>query len=182
MTKSLAHRKSDSVPLPYDPVNKIIHHALAPLVGLPLCHLSRSSNMLLLQFGHAHEVSGPGGSTKTVHDWTIQIQCPWRISQHSQIVIAFRDFYYSDVAKNNQAVMNKSRYDAVLGSLCAEFEATPPRVISVDSDDTGMFSLHLSEGYRLEAIPAENTESGKHWRIFEPGFQGKSFVFPPSEE
>jgi hypothetical protein len=40
----------------------------------------------------------------------------------------------------------------------------------------------LSHGYRLEAIPAENTESGKYWRIFEPGIQGKSFVFPPSEE
>jgi hypothetical protein len=163
-------------------MNKIVHNALAPLVGLPLCQLGRSSNMLLLQFGNPHEVSARDGSTKMVHDWTIQIQCPWRISQHSQIVIAFRDFYYSDVAKNNQAVMNKSRYDSVLGSLCAEFEATPPRVISVDSDDTGTFSLHLSEGYRLEAIPAENTESGKHWRIFEPIVAGKSFVFPPNEE
>jgi hypothetical protein len=78
--------------------------------------------------------------------------------------------------------MNNSRYYSVLGSLGAEFEATPPRVISIDSDDTGAFSLHLSDGYRLEAIPAENTESGKQWRIFEPGFQGRSFVFPPSEE
>jgi hypothetical protein len=137
--------------------------------------------MLLLQFGRPHEVSARDGSTKTVHDWTIQIQCPWRISQHAHIVIAYRDFYYSDVAQNNQAVMNKSRYDSVLGSLCKEFEATPPRVLSIDSDATGAFSLHLSEGYRLEAIPAENTESGKHWRIFEP-VQGKSFVFPPSEE
>ena len=137
--------------------------------------------MLLLQFGNPHEVSASDGGTKMVHDWTIQIQCPWRISQHNQIVIAYRDFYYSDVAKNSQAVMNKSRYDSVLGSLCAEFEAAPPRVSSVDSDKTGAFSLYLSDSYRLEAIPAENTESGKHWRIFEPGFQGRSFVFPPSE-
>jgi hypothetical protein len=163
-------------------MNKIINNALAPLVGLPLRHLGRSSNMLLLQFGNPHEVSAHDGSMKTIHDWTIQIQCPWRISQHGQIVIAYRDFYYSDVAKNNQAVMNKSRYDSVLGSLSAEFETTPPRVISIDSDDTGAFSLHLNDGYRLEAIPAENTESGKHWRIFEPGIPGKSFVFPPSEE
>jgi hypothetical protein len=163
-------------------VNKIIHNALAPLLGLPLCHLSRSSNMLLLQFGKSHEVSARDGSTKTVHDWTIQIQCPWRISQNSQIVIGHRDFYYSDVGKNSEVVMNKSQYDSVLGSLCAEFEAAMPRVISVDSDATGAFSLHLGDGYRLEAIPGENTESGKHWRIFEPGVQGKSFVFPPSEE
>ncbi|HSY43296.1 MAG TPA: hypothetical protein VK811_05255, partial [Candidatus Acidoferrum sp.] len=161
-------------------MNKIIQNALAPLVGLPLCHLGRSSNMLLLQFGYLHEVSARDGSIKTVHDWTIQIQCPWRISQNSQIVIGHRDFYYSDVGKNSEAVMNKSRSDTVLGSLCTEFEATPPRVISVDSDETGAFSLHLSDGYRLEAIPGENTESGKHWRIFEPSGTGRSFVFPPS--
>jgi hypothetical protein len=162
-------------------VNKIIRNALAPLIGLPLCHLSRSSNMLLLQFGHPHTVSARDGSTKTVHDWTIQIQCPWRISQNSHVVIAYRDFYYSDVAQNNQAVMNKSRYDTVLGSLCTEFETTSPRVLSVEADDTGAFSLLLGDGYRLEAIPGENTESGKHWRIFEPAGSGRSFVFPPSE-
>jgi hypothetical protein len=138
--------------------------------------------MLMLQFGNLHEISTSNGSTKMVYDWTIQIQCPWRISQNSQIVIAYRDFYYSDVGKSSQVVMNKSRYDSVLSSLGVEFEATSPRVISIDSDKTGAFSIYLSEGYRLEAIPAENTESGKHWRVFEPGIQGKSFVFPPSEE
>jgi hypothetical protein len=163
-------------------VNKIIQNALAPLVGLPLCHLSRSTHMLILQFGYLHEISISNGSTKMVHDWTIQIQCPWRISQNNHIVIGHRDFYYRDVAQNSEVIMNKSQYDSVLASLCVEFEATPPRVGSVDSDATGAFSLHLNDGYRLEAIPGENTESGKHWRIFEPGIQGRSFVFPPSEE
>jgi hypothetical protein len=163
-------------------MKKVIHQALTPLVGLPLRYIGRSSNMLFVEFGTLHEVSARDGSAKTVYDWSIQIQCPWRISQHSQIVIAYRDFYYSDVAKSNQAVMNKSRFDSTLASLCAEFEAAPPGVVSVDSDDTGAFSLNLSEGYRLEAIPAENTESGKHWRVFEPGIMGQSFVFPPNKE
>ena len=139
-------------------------------------------HMLLLQFGHLHEVAARDGTVKMVHNLTIQIQCPWRISQNSQILIGHRDFYYSDVGKNSEVVMNKSQYDSVLGSLCAEFEATSPRVNSIDSDETGAFSIYLSEGYRLEAIPAENTESGKYWRIYEPVGQGKSFVFPPSEE
>jgi hypothetical protein len=162
-------------------MNKVIYHALKPLIGLRLRHMSRSSNMLFLQFGEPHEISSRDGGFKAVYEWTIQIQCPWRISQHSRIVIAYRDFYYSDVAQNTQAVMNKSRYDSVLGSLCAEFNATPPRVISVETDDTGAFSVHLSEDYRLDAIPAENTASGKHWRVFEPGIEGRSFVFPPSD-
>ncbi|HTR43768.1 MAG TPA: hypothetical protein VMH87_19320 [Pseudomonadales bacterium] len=162
-------------------MNKIVYHALKSLIGLRLRHINRSSNMLFLQFGEPREISSRDGGLKAVYDWTVQIQCPWRISQHSRVVIGYRDFYYSDVAQNNEAVMNKSRYDSVLNSLCAEFETTPPRVISIDADDTGAFSLHLSDDYRLDAITAENTASGKHWRIFEPGVDGKSFVFPPSE-
>jgi hypothetical protein len=162
-------------------MKKVVQQALKPLVGLRLRHISRSSNMLHVQFGEPREISSRDGGFKAVYEWTIQIQCPWRISHQSSIVIAYRDFYYSDVAQNAQAVMNRSRYDSVLSSLCAEFEATPPRVVSVETDDTGAFSIHLSEDYRLDAIPAENTASGKHWRVFEPGIDGRSFVFPPSE-
>lgn len=137
--------------------------------------------MLLLQFGESHEISARHGGIETVHDWTIQIQCPWRISQDTRIVVAYRDFYYSDAPLSNLAVMNKSRFNSVLETLCAEFEITPPRVISVESDDTGGFSVRLSSDYCLEAFPSESTESGKYWRIFEPGIEGRSFVFPPSE-
>ena len=162
-------------------VKKIIYQALKPLVGLPLRHIGRSSSMLWLHFGDLHEVSNPDGSIKAVHDWTVQVQCPWRISQGGRIVIAYRDFYYSDAPLSNMAVMNKSRSNSVLESLCAEFEGKPPRVGSVDADDAGSFSVRLSDDYRLEVFPAENTESGKHWRIFQPGVLGKSFVFPSDE-
>ncbi len=162
-------------------VKKTINQALAPLIGLPWRHVGRSGNMLLLQFGDLHEVSARDGSSQSVYHWTIQIQCPWRISQGTRIVIAYRDFYYSDVPLSNVAVVSKSKFNTVLETLCAEFETSPPRVTSVESDDTGGFSIRFSSDYCLEVFPAENTESGKHWRIFEPGMMGKSFVFPPSD-
>ena len=162
-------------------MKKTIQSALSPLIGLPWRYAGRSGNMLVVHFGNLHEVSGPGGSTQAVHDWTIQIQCPWRISQGTRIVVAYRDFYYSDVPLKNLDVMTKSRFNSVLSTLCAEFETNPPSVSSVEPDDAGGFSVHLSHDYRLEVFPAENLESGKHWRIFEPGIMGKSFVFPPNE-
>ncbi len=161
-------------------MKKIVYQALKPLAGLPLRVIGRSSNMLWLSFGDPRVVADRDGSTKAVLDWTIQIQCPWRISQNERIVIAYRDFYYSDVPLKNMDVMSKSRSNAVLDTLSAEFDTNPPRVVSVETDDTGSFSINLSNGYRLEAFPAESTESGKLWRIFEPIAQGRSFVFPPS--
>lgn len=162
-------------------VKKTINRALAPLIGLPLRHVGRSGNMLSLEFGDLHEISGRDGSTHLAYHWTIQIRCPWRISQGTRIVVAYRDFYYSDVPLKNVAVMNKSRFNSLLEALNTEFEITPPRVISEDSDDAGGFSIRFTSDYCLEIFPAESTELGKHWRIFEPGILGKSFVFPPSE-
>ena len=137
--------------------------------------------MLVLQFGDLHEVSARDGGTQSVYDWAMQIQCPWRISQGTRIVIAYRDFYYSDVPLSNVAVVSKSKFSSVLETLNAEFETNPPRTTYMESDDTGGFSIRFSSDYCLEVFPAESTESGKHWRIFEPGVLGKSFVFPPSD-
>ncbi len=163
-------------------MKRITLHALKPLLGLPLRGLGRSANLLSVHFGNLREMSAREGGPGTAPEWTIQIQCPWRISQGSRIVVAYRDFYFSDVPLKNVAVMTKSRFDSVIAGLCAEFAEIPPVVRRLETDDTGGFSIHLSDDYCLEAFPAENTESGKCWRIFEPVAQGQSFVFPPSED
>ena len=162
-------------------MNKLVHHALAPLIRLPLKTIGRSGSMLSVDFGDLHEISTREGGSKTVHEWTIQIQCPWRISQSGRIVVAYRDFYFSDVPLKSVDVMNKSRFDSVLLHLCAEFDALGPVVTSVETDDTGGFTVNMSHGYGLEVFPGESMESGKHWRIYQPGILGKSFVFPPDE-
>ena len=162
-------------------MKKIINQALAPLIGLPWRHVGRSGNMLSLQFGDLHEVAARDGGTQSAYHWTLQIQCPWRISQGTRIVIAYRDFFYSDVPLSNVAVVNKSKSNLVLETLCAEFETTPPRATFIESDDSGRFSVRLGSEYCLEVFTEESTESGKYWRIFEPGIMGKSFVFPPSD-
>lgn len=138
--------------------------------------------MLSARFGELHATSTQDNGPGAIYDWTLQVQCPWRISQGTRIVIAYRDFYYSDVPLKNLAVMNKSHSNSVLETLCAEFEARPPRVASIKVEKTGDFSIELGGDYHLEIFPAESTESGKHWRIYEAGAGGRSFVFPPSEE
>jgi hypothetical protein len=161
-------------------MKKIVRNALLPLLRLPLRCVGRSSSMLWLHFGEPHDTTTRDTSAKAKYDWTMQIQCPWRISQGTRIVLAYRDFYYSDVPLASVAVVNKSRSNSVLDSLCAEFEATPPSVTAVESDDTGNFTVRMTHDYHVEVFPAESMESGKLWRIFEPGAGGRSFVFPPS--
>lgn len=145
-------------------------------------HVGRSGNMMTAHFGTPHEISTRDGAVRTVHDWTIQIQCPWRITQGTRIVIAFRDFYFGDAPLKNVDVMSKSKSNSLLDIISKEFEMNPPFVKAVDVEDTGDFNVKMSSDYQLEVFPTENLEPGKHWRIYEPGSQGRSFVFPPSED
>lgn len=162
-------------------MKKIVRQALLPLTGLPLRQVGRSGMMFSAHFGNLLEIPGPDHSIKKTYEWTVQVQCAWRIAQGTRIIVAYRDFYYSDVPLKNLDVMNKKSFNSVLDGLCQEFESSPPIVTAVESDDTGGFALRLSRDYGLEVFTDENPESGKHWRIFEAGNQGRSFVFPPSE-
>ena len=100
-----------------------IQEALTPVVGLPLRCIGRAANMLWLHFGEMRIVPAHGGGTKTVGDWAIHVQCPWRISQLGRIVIAYHDFYYSPDgdALDDWDTLGKSRFDSVAARLCTEF-------------------------------------------------------------
>jgi len=161
-----------------------IQEALTPVVGLPLRCIGRAANMLWLHFGEMRIVPAHGGGTKTVGDWAIHVQCPWRISQLGRIVIAYHDFYYSPDgdALDDWDTLGKSRFDSVAARLCTEFETTSPVVASADPDDVGGFSVRFSRDYRLDVFPADSDDSSEHWRVFQPGATSKHFVFREHEK
>ena len=164
-------------------MNSSIQQALAPLVGLPLHSIGRAANMVWLHFGEMREVSVRGGGTKTVGDWAIHIQCPWRISRSGRIVIAYHDFYYSPDGGDLEDwdKLGASQFDSAATSLRTEFEAVPPVVASVQTDDVGGFSIRFSQDYQLDVFPDTSFDSSEHWRIFQPRVDSGHFVFPPDE-
>jgi hypothetical protein len=135
--------------------------------------------MLWAHFGEMREVPTRNGGTKSVGERAIHVQCPWRVCNLGRIVIAYHDFYYSPEGKplkDDWDTLGKSRFDSVADLLCTEFEKTPPVVTSIDLDDVGGFSLHFSHNYRLDVFPDDSSDSGEHWRIFEPGAGSKNFI------
>jgi hypothetical protein len=162
------------------PVNNTnIRKALAPVVGLPLWCIGRAANLLWLHFGELRTVPAHGGGTKSVGQWAIHVQCPWRICRHGRIVVAQQDFYYSPEgdALDDWDFPGKNRFDSVAATLCAEFKSSLPLVASVAPDDIGGFSLHAANDYRLDVFPANSDVACEHWRIFQPGDTRTHFVF-----
>jgi hypothetical protein len=139
--------------------------------------------MAWLHFGEMLESPAYGGGTKTVGDWAVHIQCPWRISQRGRIVIAYHDFYYSPAGDDLEDwdKFGSSQFDSAATLLCAEFQTSPAVVASVQPDDVGGFFIRFSQDYRLDVFPDTSFDSSEPWRIFQPRLDSEHFVFPPDE-
>ena len=115
-------------------------------------------------------------------EWAIHIQCPWRICRDGRIVVAYRDYYYSPEgdALDDWETSGKSRFDHLTQTLRTEFAASPPKVLSVSTDDVGGFSLAFSDNYRFDVFPDDSRldDHAEHWRLFEPQTERDHFVVP----
>ena len=157
-----------------------VQAALQSLVGLPLGRIGRAADLLWVQFGALRELPGRNGGTKTVGEWALHIQCPWRVTLSSRIVIARGDCFRqadSDEPYDWDAT-GESRFDRLAAHLNHQLEASAPRVVKVAVDAVNGFSLDLDGGYTFDVFPAESTESDtEHWRFFQPGMDGKQLIF-----
>jgi hypothetical protein len=154
------------------PVNRTnIQETLAPLVGLPLRCIGRAADLLWVQFGNLRELANIRGGTRTVGDWALHVQCPWRITQPPTILVARGDCYYeaSSGEPYDWATAGESRFDRYALSLNKEFKFSPPLVKAVDVDVVGGFSLRFNSAYIFEVFPDKSSDSdSEHWRLFQP--------------
>jgi hypothetical protein len=161
-----------------------VQDALTPLVGIPMRSIGRAANLLWLHFGRMRDVPAQDGAMKSVGEWAVHIQCPWRICRSGQIVVAYHDYYYKpdgNPLNDDWDSHGKSRFDFVARGLITEFETTPPTVASVTPDDVGGFSLRFSGEYRLDVFPDDSQGSSEHWRIFQPVQGSRHLVFPETD-
>jgi hypothetical protein len=157
-----------------------LSNALQPLVGLPLRCLGRAANLLWVHFGELRESLSPRGQLRTVGEWALHIQCPWRIRQGTNVVVASGEFCYGSAgeALDDWDKPGKSKFDVTAATLENEFSAFPPSVTSIYIDEVGGFTIELTNDYRLDIFPDRSTSNTEHWRLFQPGIDHRHFVFP----
>jgi hypothetical protein len=157
---------------------KQIENALAPLKGMRLRFLGRATNMLWIEFGNLCEVRAFKGGLKTVGQWAIHIQCPWRITKARRIVVAYHDYYYDPKgdALNDWDARGKNRFDHIAKTLNSRFKSLPIGILSTSVDDFGGFVMKLAHGYQLEVFPDGSLPDAELWRIFQPNMDKKHFV------
>lgn len=161
-----------------------IQQTLAPLIRLPLRCIGRAADLLWVHFGEFREIPDRKGGTRTVGEWALHVQCPWRITRPPTILVARGDCFYeagSDEPYDWDAA-GESRFDRCAAPLNREFESSPPRVEAVVVDAVGGFSLRLAGGCIFEVFPDDSTGGhSEHWRFFQPGRDERHFVFPENK-
>jgi hypothetical protein len=179
-------------------VNNEIEKQLNLLIGFPLSIARRAADMLILDFGTIREVNKINNISKrpnkrrTFGDFSLHIQCPWRLENTDRIITGRGDLYFSaqtgeyfDDLEDNDTYFEfgKNLQDKIIGELLQGFDpithsylnTTKSLVVEkVDADNVGGATIFLSGGYRILLFPSSS--KGEDWRLFQGGSNEKHFV------
>jgi hypothetical protein len=153
---------------------------LSRLVGKPLWSAGRAADLQWFQFGVKKDVSDMKGRKKEVGEYAIHIQCAWRISSPSGIVVASSDRYLpkDDSQRNDEDF----HWDTQGANLCDARTASlvdqhfPLVVKQAMADESGGFQLLFESDFRLEAFPDSSRSDLELWRLFNPYSEEAHFV------
>lgn len=155
---------------------------LGKLIGLKLQYAGRASNLFWLGFGEMVLVKRRKG-TELLAEYSLHIQCAWRITKENKILVASRDFYYprsdsdEEIDSFDWDVQGNNRFDEKIKNLMEDVKGKLI-VEGIDSDDIGGLKVYLSEKYVLEAFPDESDddEDSEFWRFFNMKDDSPHFV------
>ncbi len=157
---------------------------LKPLVGSRLSGTTRAADMRCFRFGEIRQTQEGSFS-----EYTLQVQCPWRIEGPAGIVTGRSDLWEPvedspDIDweawdfDENQNLQDRlietflQGYDLQTGSFNDETDKLV--VEAVSGDAYGGATLTFFGGCRLAIFPAGT--GGEDWRIFRPGTDEPHFV------
>lgn len=158
-----------------------IEQAIQVLIGLPLWDARRTLNLVSFQFGARNSGIDEKGRTYEVGDQALHVQCAWRITGPSKIVVGSDDYYYPrghpydkppDFDPNQPGT---TRADEQLEVLFSESTQEPLIVEDVWVDYVGSVRIRLIGGYALEIFPDDSLDR-EHWRLFKPSTEEEHFV------
>ncbi len=150
--------------------------------GLQLRAAGRASNLFWLGFGEMIPVTRRG-EIEEVPEVALHIQCAWRVSTTSKILVASQDFYSprSDWEEGVQDfdwdVSRSNRFDEQITAFL-EVAAEKSVIAEVEVDSLGGLKILMSESYVLEVFPDSSNESEdwEFWRLFNRRKDSPHFV------
>lgn len=154
-------------------MRKEIEDRLSIIIGLPLAKAGRASSLAWFHFGKLSVVKGWNNKEKIVGEYALHIECAWRITRGTDILITSRDIYQPN--SKWTGTEESFEWDTIGMSLFDEKiddvinNGQPPIFTqSIQVDDFGGIKLSFTNGLCLELF-SDKSSSDEIWRFFIPG-------------
>jgi hypothetical protein len=144
-----------------------INKYLADLVGLQLTRKTRAANMQCFQFGVLTVIN----DKKSIGEFGLHIQCPWRITNKNEIIVGNNDLYepgdekIRDDENFNWMESNSNLRDIKLNKLLLDFKLI---IQSSIVDNFGGLNIQFDNEIKLTVFPDSSGKiSNEYWRLID---------------
>lgn len=155
------------------PVIEAARRFLAVLIGERWSYVGRASSLVWMGFGAPRLVTGRGGGTRTVAEYALHLQCPWRVFDGDELVTGSNDVYvprpgWTGDGDFDWDVQGANRFDVRARKLTAHLSDEEVVVTAVGVAVWGDLTFSLSNGFRIDVLRVGSVPDKEHWRFFRP--------------
>lgn len=150
-------------------IKKEVETKLKDILGMPFNRTDRAANLVWFGFGKTINVEDFPGEMRKAPQYSLNIQCCWRIVKDDKILVAYGDLY--EPGSNWKGTDEEFFWDTNGMNLCDDGLEKLNRmhnrifVQSIDADNLGGLKIYFSENYLLE-IFADSSYDAEYWRFF----------------
>ncbi len=163
----------------------IIEEKLNVIIKQKLVDIGRSSNLLWLSFGEKVVTIDRKGNEVIKGKYALNVQCAWRLTQDSHIIVASKDFYVPRTGQEYDSFdweeYGSNRFDERINEFKTTFKTTNLSVSNIFADDIGGFKICFDCGVQFESFPDDSLED-EFWRFIVNGDKSEHFVLFEKEE
>jgi hypothetical protein len=152
-----------------------INNILRDLIGLPLNPTTRAANMQMFSFGAIINITltspKKGPISKSVGEFALHLQCPWRLTNENEIIVGSGDLYQQadEIAEYdenyNYYELNANLRDVKLDKLINENKLS---VISINADKFGGLEICFDNNIKLNVFPdLASKADNEYWRLID---------------
>ena len=148
-------------------IAKIIENRLCCIINVQLSQVGRAGNLAWFCFGEDVAVQNYKGENTIKSEYSLNVQCAFRIVQDKKIILASSDMYIPNskmqfVHEFDWDVQGANRFD----ELAKAWKGNTIIVDSLKSDDFGGLKIYFSNEAVLEIFP-DMSAPEECWRFFE---------------
>lgn len=157
----------------------LIEEKLGILIEQPLVDIGRASNLLWLIFGEKVVTKDRKGNEILKEKFALHVQCAWRLTQKSRIIVASRDVYFPKTGLVNDDFNweehGNNRFDEIVSDFKSMLFTKKLSVTKILADNIGGFEIDFEDGLKFELFPDDSLED-EFWRLIVNGNTSEHFV------